>query len=351
VVLSECEAEASRQHEARRTATGLALASGRVDEKGRPKFTAEERASFRLAAGARQALSPTLVVSRKGISFNLPVESAVEVVKAEDGRVAGLHQRVVTVDINTFNVAVTAWNGDRILKTAKLSYGAIQSNRERQVGRAIAQSRQCAGRNHGERQSVRLWEQVRDQGETCARQAAAWITGFAQQHGATVIVVEHLGRYRPIRGTRSRRANRRRSYWLRGRIREYTQDAALANGILTVQRNPAWTSQQCPRCHRLGERFSESRANPDNKSRFRCLNSSCGWTGDADIAASMNLHRKWTRTFTWPSADEITVHRQRSSNLKTPRRRGASGTPNPPGNRAPAPPCRPCSQGEGKNVA
>ncbi len=62
----------------------------------------------------------------------------------------------------------------------------------------------------------------------------------------------------------------------------------------------SWTSQACPHCSRLGERFS-----PDGRgypSRFRCGH--CGWTGDANIVAALNLQRKWDRTFRYPSAAE-----------------------------------------------
>jgi IS605 OrfB family transposase len=326
-LLELADVEKERQRAERTRLTELARSSGRLKANGRPAFTRDEHALMGLAPGAVQTLSPTLVVNRKGISINVPIERNVTVVKAEPGRLAGMHERVVTVDVNMFNVSVVAWDGTKVVAVKKFSYGAMQSNRERQVGKAIGQSRASAGRNRGEKQSVRLWQSIADLGETTARQVAAWVVKFAVEHQATVIVTEALGHYSPERATASKRANRRRSYWLHGRIRKYIADAALASGILKVQRNPAWTSHQCPKCHRLGERFSESRTNPANRARFRCLNQACRWTGDADIAAALNLHRKWTRTFVWPSQDEIAAHRAR--NPKTPKRRGASGTANP----------------------
>ena len=70
--------------------------------------------------------------------------------------------------------------------------------------------------------------------------------------------------------------------------------------IRLVERNRAWTSQARPHCSRLGERFSPGgRGSP---SRFRCGH--CGWTGDANIVAALNLKRKGDRNFRYPTAEE-----------------------------------------------
>ncbi len=87
----------------------------------------------------------------------------------------------------------------------------------------------------------------------------------------------------------SRRTNRKRSYWLRGKVLEHVRRLALCHGILVVGRNPAWTSAACLHGSRLGARFSpDGRGDP---SRFRCVH--CGWTGHANVVAGWNLKRKW----------------------------------------------------------
>ena len=93
-----------------------------------------------------------------------------------------------------------------------------------------------------------------------------------------------------------------------------------------MERNPAWTSQACPRCHRLGERFSASTTNPANKARFSCGH--CGWAGDADIVAALNLHLKWERTFCYPSKEEVAAWRA-AVGPKTLSRGKAAITANP----------------------
>lgn len=323
-LVREALVEKARQREARRLAVEAARREGRMDDKGRPAFTAEEKTAMRLAVGAFEICSPTLVVNRRGVSVNVPVERAVSVVRAEPGRKAGAHRRVVTVDTNTHNVTAVAWDGGKVLAVHKFSYSSIAASREKAVGTAIRKARQSRHRAKGQRHCVALWEHISNQGETAARQAAAWLATFAVRHEATVIVFEHLRQYRPERGTRSRRANRKRSYWLRGKIRRYTSDKAIEKGVLTVERNAAWTSAACPRCHRLGERFSLSVTNPANRARFEC--GACGWSGDADVVAAMNLKAKWDRDFSYPTKDEQAVwkKRQRQAEPKTGWRRPAA---------------------------
>ena len=74
----------------------------------------------------------------------------------------------------------------------------------------------------------------------------------------------------------------------------------------------AGTSHACPHCSHLGERFSPGgRGYP---SRFRCGH--CGWTGDANIVAALNLKRKWDRNFRLPTPEEMRA-------VETSRRRKA----------------------------
>ncbi len=55
--------------------------------------------------------------------------------------------------------------------------------------------------------------------------------------GLHVLVFEHLRPYRPKRGVSwSRRTNRKRSYWLRGKVLEHVWHLALCHGIVVVER-------------------------------------------------------------------------------------------------------------------
>jgi len=51
---------------------------------------------------------------------------------------------------------------------------------------------------------------------------------FALEHGASIIVFEHLGTFKPEKGKYSRRESSKR--WLRGRICRYTKYKAWEHG-------------------------------------------------------------------------------------------------------------------------
>ncbi len=90
--------------------------------------------------------------------------------------------------------------------------------------------------------------------------------------------------------SRSDRKNHKRAYWLRGKIMTWVR-LAFREGILTVERNPAYTSQMCPHCHTLGDRRGH---------RFLCQNPTHGYQADADFVGMMNLYQKWRGTFVYP---------------------------------------------------
>jgi len=153
----------------------------------------------------------------------------------------------------------------------------------------------------GEHSNASLWRYITGLDASVAWRVAAVIAAWAVSAGLQVLVFEHLCPYRPARDRSwSQRTNRKRADWLRGKVLAHVRHLALCHGILVVERNPAWTSPACPHCSHLGERFSpDGRGDP---SRFRCGH--CGWTGDANIVAALNLKRKWDRTFRYPSAAE-----------------------------------------------
>lgn len=79
----------------------------------------------------------------------------------------------------------------------------------------------------------------------------------------------------------------------------WVRDLAFREGILTVERNPAYTSQICPHCqqeHRHGgTRVTHT---------FTCANPDHSHVADADFVGMMNLYRKWSGTFTYTSQNK-----------------------------------------------
>ena len=144
----------------------------------------------------------------------------------------------------------------------------------------------------------RLWNKIRNLDENAARQVAHQIVDFALQHDAKVIVFEYLRKYQASKEklSRSGRKNHKRAYWLRGQIVEWVRDLAFREGILTVERNPAYTSQMCPHCPP-----EYPRAVSRVRHTFTCSNPHHDCVADADFVGMMNLYRKWCGTFAYPS--------------------------------------------------
>jgi len=120
--------------------------------------------------------------------------------------------------------------------------------RKRQLGR-IARNRRATGIiAEGKQDNAHRWAKVRALDEDTAHQVSHRIVAFAQAHGANLLVFEHLGHFKPVKGSYSRRGNEKRSYWLRGRIFRYARYKAFHEGIITCRVNPRNTSREHADC-------------------------------------------------------------------------------------------------------
>jgi IS605 OrfB family transposase len=95
---------------------------------------------------------------------------------------------------------------------------------------------------------VKLWQKIRAIDEYEAHRVSRRIVEFAQAHGATIIVFEHLGNLKPQKGRYSKRSNQKRAYWLKGKIVTYARYKAWELGILTSRVSPRNTSRDCSGC-------------------------------------------------------------------------------------------------------
>jgi IS605 OrfB family transposase len=269
------------------------------------KWTQEQKVSLRPREWVAQSLTVYARRDRRypgGVRYSLqiPMQKWVEVPpKAEKQRQENPQMPVVTVDLGVNRLAVMGAFGEGRLRAMRFVDGKSLNHRRHRLLAAIHRKRQQSGRlQPGVRDNVALWNKIRNLDENAARQTAVAIVRFAQEHGAKVIVFEHLRLYRPPKEKKSQsgRKNHKRGYWLRGQIRKWVRDLAFREGILTVERNPAYTSQVCPHCKTLGERKGL---------RFTCRNPNHRYSADADVVGMLNLYRKWTRTFVYPrSGDE-----------------------------------------------
>jgi IS605 OrfB family transposase len=87
-------------------------------------------------------------------------------------------------------------------------------------------------------------------------------------------------RERTNRQPRSKEERRRSNNWAFHQLRAFIDYKAIRAGVKLVFVNPAYTSQTCHCCHRIGGRQGK---------RFEC--GGCGWHGDADFNGAVNISR------------------------------------------------------------
>jgi IS605 OrfB family transposase len=233
-------------------------------------------------------------------AVHVPFEKYVETPKkAKEQRALNPGMPVVTVDLGVNRLAVMgAFHDSRLIATKFIHGGALNHHR-RQLLSVIDKKRTQSGRLPKDVQDNRhLWAKVPNLDDNAARQVARQIVNFALTHDAQVIVFEYLRGYKPPKEkmSRSDRKSHKRAYWLRKKIMAWVRDLAFREGIFTVERNPAFTSQMCPHCqhaHRqVGIRV---------KHTFTCSNPNHSYVADADFVGMMNLYRKWQHPFAYPS--------------------------------------------------
>ncbi len=282
-----------------RTETAKIKAAKATKEPKEP-WSDEERARVRPHLWCAQ--SPSIYIRKdkqypdnQRFSIHIPMEIWIKTPKkAEVQRATHPDMPVVTVDLGVNRLAVMGAFIDSQLVATKFVRGGELNHHRHQMLAVINRKRQQSGRLQPDVQdNASLWEKIRNLDDNAARQVASQIVEFARVRGAQVIVFEYLRQYRPSKEkmSLSGRKNHKRGYWLRGQIVKWVRDLAFREGILTVERNPAYTSQMCPHCRTLGER---------KRHRFTCQNPDHVYQADADFVGMMNLYKKWNKTFVYP---------------------------------------------------
>jgi IS605 OrfB family transposase len=175
---------------------------------------------------------------------------------------------------------------------------AISGFRKKQLGR-VARNRERTGLiAEGEQDNTALWQKISNRDDSFAHLVSRRIVRFAQEQGATVLVFEHLGNLQPEKGTYSRRGNRKRAFWMKGRIFLYAKYKAWNEGILTSRVNPRNTSRECARCHAPIIRYAWGQPQEGYTNGVPLmLCPACGLRGHADRNASLCIgQRLITRT-------------------------------------------------------
>jgi IS605 OrfB family transposase len=244
--------------------------------------------------------SPTLVPKRKQWYLHIPLVKKVSVKPIKEQKKENPNLTTLAVDLGLRHLAVVTVRknlvicGDkpacREIVFVKFFRGEeVEAHRLQHLQKVFQKQRLSLKPVRGERSNKELWRHIRDTNTDIAHNITREIVEIASKYDVKIIVIEHLHKFQPKRREkRSRKLNRKLTYWLKGKIEEQLRYKALEHGILVKSVNPAFTSKICNKCGGFGERFSSG-------SLFRCFY--CGYTANADFNGSVNLHMfvRWPR--------------------------------------------------------
>jgi putative transposase len=169
----------------------------------------------------------------------------------------------------------------------------ISGFRKQQLGRIARNRRKTGIIAQGEQDNADLWRKISSRDDALAHLVSARIVQFAVEHGATILVFEHLGNLKPEKGKYSRRGNSKRAFWMKGRIFKYAKYKAWGERIITSRVNPRNTSRECARCHRLIARYHAGQpASGYTPGASLVLCPGCQMQGHADRNASLVIGQR-----------------------------------------------------------
>lgn len=254
--------------------------------------------------------SPQLV--RKGAQWWLhtPIEKTFETSSKVVEQLMTAETRICAIDLNLDNhvaVCTVQTVEGTILATRFIGNGtAVAGFRKRLLGR-VARNRSLTGIiAQGEQDNADFWRKIRHVDEHVAHQVSARIVQFATEQQASILVFEHLGNLRPEKGKYSHRSNRKRAYWMKGRIFNYAKDKAWhAGGLITCRVNPRNTSRECHRCHSLIVRYNQGQpAEGYTPGAALCFCPQCQMRGHADRNASIRIGRRLLERYQEPCKEK-----------------------------------------------
>ncbi|HEX3639869.1 MAG TPA: transposase, partial [Ktedonobacteraceae bacterium] len=242
--------------------------------------------------------SPQLIRKGNGWWLHTPIEKQFKSPgKIEKQVMTNEQTKICSVDLNLdqhLAVCTIRTVEGSILATKFISGGRrVNGLRKKQLGRIARNRRKTGIIVEGELDNADLWKKIRNIDEQVAHLVSTRIVQFAKQYEATVLVFEHLGNLKPAKGKYSKRGNRKRAFWMKGRIFKYAKYKSYNAGIITSRVNPRNTSRECARCHSLVARYAEGK--PSEGYTYGAplvLCPICGMKGNADRNASLVIGQR-----------------------------------------------------------
>ena len=166
----------------------------------------------------------------------------------------------------------------------------VNGFRKLHLGRIARKRSQTGIIEQGVQDNADLWNKIRNYDDSLSHLVSARIVQFAQEHGASILVFEHLGNLKPEKGKYSKRGNSKRAFWMKGRIFKYTKYKAYNVGVLTSRVSPWNTSCTCARCGAPVARYCEGQE-PKGYTQGAPLVycATCGMKGNSDRNASLMI--------------------------------------------------------------
>ncbi len=191
---------------------------------------------------------------------------------------------VMAIDLNFDNItlAIFTLNGRLVkLKRSKTPHREILTHKiwieriQRRYPRSwrFIKGVKRAIEKHGERMRNISWGYSHKIGDLVAKLALKY---------RSVIILEDLEKLKE-NNKKSREFNKKLGLWFYRRVQFCIEYEARERGLEVIKINPKGTSSKCPRC---GSKLIE------NENRvLRCRK--CGFTGDRDVIATINLYKKY----------------------------------------------------------
>ena len=240
---------------------------------------------------------PHAIIKKNRIELHFPVDKEKPKVKKVAEQVKDSDLKICSVDLNIGDrLAVCGiFKSDGTQVATRFVRGGDHLNgRRRRLLGIIATKRSLTGSlNKDEQDNKDLWAKVNNIGDYEAHRVSRRILDFALEYGASIIVFEHLDNFKPEKGKYSKRANSKRSYWLRGRIFHYTKYKAWEYGIVISRITPKNTSRLCAACGKEVARHGEKDKPEDYRPGAPLFTCKCGKKGNADINANRNIAQKF----------------------------------------------------------
>ncbi|GHO87425.1 hypothetical protein KSZ_54310 [Dictyobacter formicarum] len=210
--------------------------------------------------------------------------------------------RICAVDLNlNEHIAVCTVRDGEGSTLATLFIGGgqrVSGFRKRVLGRIARNRKQTGIIAEGEQDNADLWKKIRNGDDYVAHRVSKRIVQFAQEHGASILVFEHLGNLQPTKGKYSKRSNEKRAFWMKGRIFTDTKYKAYHAGMLTSRVSPRNTSRECACCGSLVARYAEGQEAQGYTSGAPLVYcASCGMRKNADLNASLMIGNRLFERF------------------------------------------------------